>query len=514
MKYGITDPISLGQPSETDVLLSERMMEELQIAFPAETVEGMLHRQAVLQELERMVLDWLTEVGVDAGMTEDDARRSAVKITTLGSYRLGVVHPGSDIDTLCIAPPHVSREDFFTTFVDKLAQHKDLSECVPVPDAYTPIIKLKFRNVDIDLLFARLVKPLNEGESPEDLVSQDEVLKNMDEKSVRCMNGFRVADQILKLVPDKDKFRQTLRFIKYWARRRGIYSNVLGFFGGITWSLLVARVCQLYPYYAPSQLVSRFFRLFAQWNWTKPVMLCEIVDPPQNVPGMSHFKVWNPKVNPADRLHIMPVITPAFPSMNSTHNVTATTKRILTEEFKRGQDVVKNIEAQRTQWSEVHEAHPFFTIYKHFLWIEVLSSSDEVFKKFSAYVESRLRILTMQLEKTQGMIIHPNPNQYDLSGSDSEWPFGCGMFIAISFSQEAGAHPQMHVDLRPALSQFLDVINQWTEKDAFVEQYRLRLSRIRGSELPEYALDPEAVRKRKAGGQAQGGETVKKRRSE
>merc|ERR1719388_196302 len=99
-------------------------------------------------------------------MKEEEAKRQCnVKITTFGSYRLGVVHPGSDIDTLCIGPPHVSREDFFSSFVEKLCEHKDLSECVPVPDAYTPIIKLKFRGVYIDLLFARLVKPLAEGEN-------------------------------------------------------------------------------------------------------------------------------------------------------------------------------------------------------------------------------------------------------------------------------------------------------------------------------------------------------------
>jgi len=495
LRYGITDPISLLEPSEADVTLSEKMMEELEDEFPKETPERMEHREAVLQELERVVTEWITEVGIENGMAEEEAKRCTVKIMTLGSYRLGVVHPGSDIDTLCIGPPHVSREAFFTTFVEKLKQRESVTECVPIPDAFTPIIKLKMNGVSIDLLFARLVKPLEDGQNPEEAVREDEVLKSMDDKSVRCMNGYRVADQILQLVPNRESFRQTLRFVKCWARRRGIYSNVLGFFGGITWALLVARVCQLYPYYAPSQLVNRFFRVYDQWNWSKPVMLCDIVEP-QNVPGMTGFKVWNPKTNPADRQHVMPVITPAFPAMNSTHNVTETTKRILLDEFRRGYEVVKSVEAHKSEWHEVHEPFPYFTHFRHFLWLEILAKSEEVYQKFSGWVESKLRILTKQLEATTGMIIHPNPEQYDLRASDPEWLLGCGMFIAMAFFKDQGAFVGQTVDLRPALSQFVDVINQWSEKDQYSGQFLLRLTRIRGSQLPGYALAAEEDKKR------------------
>jgi poly(A) polymerase len=266
---------------------------------------------------------------------------------------------------------------------------------------------------------------------------------------------------------------------------------VLGFFGGITWSLLVARVCQLYPYYAPSQLVNRFFRVYDQWNWSKPVMLCEIVEPQSNA-GMASLKVWNPKTNPADRQHVMPVITPAFPAMNSTHNVTETTKRILLDEFRRGYEVVKNVEAQKAEWSEVHAALPYFNVFPNFLWIEILAKSDEVYQKFGGWVESKLRILSKQLEAITGMIIHPNPEQYSLRGSDPEWPSGCGMFIGMAFYKDQGAFLGQTIDLRPCLSQFVDVINQWTEKDQYVDQYLLRLKRIKASQLPPYALDAEA----------------------
>ena len=35
----------------------------------------------------------------------------------------------------------------------------------------------------------------------------------------------------------------------------------------------------------------------------------------------------------------MPIITPAYPSMCATHNVMASTQLIMTEEFKRGNDI-------------------------------------------------------------------------------------------------------------------------------------------------------------------------------
>ncbi|KAL0397027.1 UNVERIFIED_CONTAM: Nuclear poly(A) polymerase 2 [Sesamum calycinum] len=358
-----------------------------------ESAEEAAKREEVLDRLKQIVKDWVKELTRLRGYTDQMVEDANAVIFTFGSYRLGVHGPGADIDTLCIGPSYVSREeDFFYVLHNILAEIEEVTELQPVPDAHVPVMKFKFDGISIDLLYASISLLV----VPDDLdISNISVLYNIDEPTVRSLNGCRVADQILKLVPNIENFRTTLRCLKFWAKRRGVYSNVTGFLGGVNWALLVARLCQFYPNANPSMLVSRFFRVYTLWRWPNPVMLCEIEDDELG------FSIWDPRKNPWDRNHLMPIITPAYPCMNSSYNVSASTLRVMMEQFQFGKEICEDIELNKAQWSTLFEPYLFFESYKNYLQVDIIAADLD-----------DLRAFEIERDTCGKLQCHPYPHDY------------------------------------------------------------------------------------------------------
>uniref|UniRef100_A0A8C9TNJ7 Poly(A) polymerase n=1 Tax=Scleropages formosus TaxID=113540 RepID=A0A8C9TNJ7_SCLFO len=392
--YGITSPISLALPKDSDVELTRKLCEALK---PYGVFEEEL-------ELQR-----------------------------------------ADIDALCVAPRHVDRSDFFTSFYEKLKEQEEVKDLRAVEEAFVPVIKLSFDGIEIDILFARLALQT----IPESLDLRDDgLLKNLDIRCIRSLNGCRVTDEILHLVPNIENFRLTLRAIKLWAKRHNIYSNILGFLGGVSWAMLVARTCQLYPNAVASTLVHKFFLVFSKWEWPNPVLLKQPEECNLNL------QVWDPRVTPSDRYHLMPIITPAYPQQNSTYNVSASTRTVMIEEFKQGLAITDEIMLNKADWSKLFEAPNFFQKYKHYIVLLASAPTEKLHLEWVGLVESKIRILVGNLEKNDFITLaHVNPQSFP--GPKNE--FSTMWVIGIVFKKMEGSE-NLNVDLTYDIQSFTDTV--------------------------------------------------------
>uniref|UniRef100_A0A224Z4D7 polynucleotide adenylyltransferase n=1 Tax=Rhipicephalus zambeziensis TaxID=60191 RepID=A0A224Z4D7_9ACAR len=471
---GMTSAISTALPKPSDLQRTDELEETLRQFGLFESEEELAHRMDVLSKINQLVKKWIYEVSIKKNMPSSVAENVGGKIYTFGSYRLGVHTKGADIDTLCVAPRHIERSDFFTSFVELLRQQEEVKDLRAVEEAFVPVIKMTFDGIELDMLFARLaLKDIPEDQDLRDV----NILKNLDQKCVRSLNGCRVTDEILHLVPNRETFRLALRAIKLWAKRHGVYSNVLGYLGGVSWAMLVARTCQLYPNAAAATLVHKFFLVFSQWPWPKPVLLKQ---PEESRLG---FPLWDPRVNVADRFHLMPIITPAYPQQNSTFNVSVSTLTIMRQEFKQGLAITDEIMLRRSDWMKLFEPPNFFGKYKHFIVLMASTQSKEHHLEWYGLVESKIRILISNLERHPYIAIaHVNPESFPPSEPEGD-KLQSMWFIGLQFNKTE----HVNIDLTYDTRSFVDTVKrQATAINIFKQDMEVDIKYVRRRELVKY----------------------------
>uniref|UniRef100_A0A8C5DVU5 Poly(A) polymerase n=1 Tax=Gouania willdenowi TaxID=441366 RepID=A0A8C5DVU5_GOUWI len=473
--YGITSAISLASPRDIDHQYTDKLCDAMK-PF------GGVFLPCV--EIAFLLFEWFFIACISFLQNLPPSAISCVggKIFTFGSYRLGVHTKGADIDALCVAPRHVERTDFFQSFFEKLKQLEEIKDLRAVEDAFVPVIKFKFDGIEIDLLFARLALQ----SIPDNLdLRGDSILRNLDIRCIRSLNGCRVTDEILYLVPNKENFRLTLRAIKLWAKRRGIYSNMLGFLGGVSWAMLVARTCQLYPNAVAATLVHKFFLVFSKWEWPNPVLLKQPEESNLNLP------VWDPRVNISDRYHLMPIITPAYPQQNSTYNVSTSTRSIMSEEFKYGLSVTDEILQGKAEWHRLFEPPNFFQKYKHYIVLTASASTEENHLEWIGLVESKIRVLVGNLERNEYITLaHVNPQSFPGNDFVSMW------FIGISFKKVENAE-SVNIDLTYDIQSFTDTVyRQASNINMIKDGMKIEATHVKKKQLHQY-LPAELVQRKK-----------------
>ena len=171
-------------------------------------------------------------------------------------------------------------------------------------------------------------------------------------------------------------FTVALRFIKVWARRRGLYGNLYGYAPGVAWAILAVRGAQLTPSRYVSVVLRQFFKNVPRLldsigggnsnsggggggnGQPQPLRVTPVfvtkslfVDAdnapqaPSRIAGL--MEAWRPMQStltspssPSAQQCIatsgdaLPIVSPSYPFGNSAHTASANGRRIILEEFR------------------------------------------------------------------------------------------------------------------------------------------------------------------------------------
>lgn len=455
-----------------------------------ESKEDNKKREEVLLYLKNCLKESIKTIYKKNGKTESEAEDAGGAVFSFGSYRLGIVGPGDDIDVLCIAPSpdtkdnngECKREELYEEMIkqlEKIKNEKEITQIFPVRDAYVPIIKIIIKEIPIDILVARVsFKTIGKNFNLKD----DNVLRNCCDKCILSLNGCRVTDGIFELLPKElnpEDFKLTLRAIKLWAKKRGIYSNQMGYPGGVAWAILVAKICQLYPKCKANILIRKFFETYSEWNWEKPVKINEVRE---DVGFNCPIKVW--KKDEKSNHCPFYIITPAFPAQNTNYNTNQITKTVMIEEFTLFKEYTKKIKINENSeytWKGLFQEINIFNEYKYFLQIDILANKKDAFKSWQGLVDSQLRKLIGAFIEFPQIKLRPFSIGYDIK--DEDFPFSKTYFYGVKFidPEKLEHKPSMNINLREPIKVFVQDLEKKRKND---KDKNIRFSFKTSKELP------------------------------
>lgn len=169
-------------------------------------------------------------------------------------------------------------------------------------------------------------------------------------QSLVKLNTLRDMDYLQRTIPDLAAFRLAHRFIKTWAKQRGIYSSKLGYFGGIHITLLLSRICKLSflrqtsrgGAMTASDIICTFFNHYARFEWKTQIAF----DPffyKQQQQQQQPPRYWRSAREP------MVILGIHAPKINVAHTATLSTVKTLDQELKRADHILSKTDCTWTE---------------------------------------------------------------------------------------------------------------------------------------------------------------------
>ncbi|EGR27268.1 nuclear poly polymerase npap nucleotidyltransferase protein binding, putative [Ichthyophthirius multifiliis] len=440
------------QPPEA-LKISQKILNILEKEYNySETEEEIKQKDKKVQKLREIILNWISQVAEEKQI---DFKYNG-DLLIFGSYKLKVNQKNSDIDAVCFVPSFVEcKKHFFGDLFHILSQKKEVEDIFSIQHTSVPLIKMRYFGIPFDISFSKQ----SQSQFKSDLdIKSIQILQGMDEKSIRALNGYRVAEWFNQNIKNKDTFKKALKCIKLWAQNRCIYSNILGYLNGIAWSILVAKICQLYPNYFVYGIIERFFFLYSRWKWHDMAVQIEYIQ--EDI--YNQMICGNQWVPENKGISNMMIITPCFPCINCAYNVTESTLRVIQEQFQYGYRILDEIQKNQSHYDyqDLFKPFEFFKRYNAFLQIRILAKNKNEYFQWKGHVEINLRKLTKIIENgklSKIILIHPFSKFIDLCLKEQlgDYSLGCVYFYGIKVKDNQN---DIQISFEEEIKKFLEIL--------------------------------------------------------
>lgn len=205
-----------------------------------------------------------------------------------------------------------------------------------IQGARYPILKMQFKGISIDLTICPVPNPEDIDLEDPDLALRP-AFSQLSPLAQTLLNGAANSHAILRSLaqpddtPDKlskrlDNYRHLLRAVKLWAHNQLVSSSKLGYLGGITLSILCAKIVQLFPQKPLYRLLEKFFWIYGK-KWLSPSAYVLLCPPPTPDPFQS---------DPCP----LKVLSPLSPPVNTAHTLCPSTLRLIREKMARTHNIL------------------------------------------------------------------------------------------------------------------------------------------------------------------------------
>lgn len=207
------------------------------------------------------------------------------------------------------------------------------------------------------------------------------------------------------------------------------------------------------------------------------------------------LEVWNANVG-NNRYQVMPILTPAYPSMNSSFNVSTHSLAVMKEEFKRALDVVQDVLNKGSEdWSKLFEPSDFFAVHQHYLAVDVYTTDEEEQQAWCGFCESRIRKLVESLAYIPPLCrLRAFPKKFPLSfanddgsgsGEGKPTKFGVCYFVGFDIDRRQLRSREVSIDSSVEYFKHNDLY-RWNKRTATMD---VKITPVVWKQLPESVFE-------------------------